>query len=350
MNSPINYWKYEKGKKIMKDREIVVEDLVKSYPGKVKVTAVDGISFRVDEGKIFGFLGPNGAGKSTTIKILTTLALPTSGRVYVGGFDTVSQASEVRRVAGVALQEVGIDPLMKSMELLVLQGRLFGASKDEATGRAKELLEVVQLSDAAERRVGTYSGGMRRRLDLAMALVHQPKVLFLDEPTTGLDPVSRRDVWREVRRLNSELGITIFLTTQYLEEADELADTVAIIVGGKIAAEGSPSTLKAAMGEESINLVFDTTETAQKGLSRLENMGNRIQLDREMVRIYMSKAAESIPTVINQLQNVGLSPISLTLTQPTLDDVFLQVTGQRLIAGEATKSKTSRKLERVEVN
>jgi ABC-2 type transport system ATP-binding protein len=268
----------------------------------------------------------------------------------VGGFDVVSQATDVRRVAGVALQEIGIDPLMKSMELLILQGRLFGASKSEATARARELLELVQLSDAVDRRVGTYSGGMRRRLDLAMALVHQPKVLFLDEPTTGLDPVSRRDVWREVRRLNREMGITIFLTTQYLEEADELADMVAIIVGGKIAAEGSPAKLKAAMGEESINLVFETPEIAEKGQSTLERMGDRIQLDRDTVRLYLSKAAGSIPAVINQLQKVGLSPITLTLTQPTLDDVFLQVTGQRLVASEATKTKSSRSLRRAEVN
>jgi ABC-2 type transport system ATP-binding protein len=332
----------------MNDSEIVVENLVKTYSGKV--TAVKGISFKVGAGKIFGFLGPNGAGKSTTIKILTTLALPTSGKSLVGGFDVVSQAAEVRRVAGVALQEIGIDPLMKSMELLVLQGRLFGAGKTEATTRARELLELVQLSDAVDRRVGTYSGGMRRRLDLALALVHQPKVLFLDEPTTGLDPVSRRDVWREVQRLNREMGITIFLTTQYLEEADELADTIAIIVDGKIATEGSPAKLKAAMGEESINLVFETPEIAEKGQSTLEGMGDRTQLDRDTVRLYLSKAAGSIPAVINQLQSVGLPPISLTLTQPTLDDVFLQVTGQRLVASEVGKPKSSRSSRRVEAN
>ncbi|MFZ2098695.1 MAG: ATP-binding cassette domain-containing protein [Anaerolineales bacterium] len=332
----------------MNDHEIVVEDLVKTYPGKVE--AIKGINFRVEDGKIFGFLGPNGAGKSTTIKILTTLALPTSGRANVGGFDVVSQASEVRRVAGVALQDIGIDPLMKSMELLVLQGRLFGASKSDAIARAHELLELVQLSDAANRRVGTYSGGMRRRLDLAMALVHQPKILFLDEPTTGLDPASRRDVWREVRRLNREMGITIFLTTQYLEEADELADTVAIIVDGKIATEGSPAKLKALMGEESINLVFETPEIAQKGQLALEQMGNRIQLDRDTVRLYLSQAAGSIPSVINTLQNAGLPPISLTLTQPTLDDVFLQVTGQRLVASEATPSQSARSQRQAEVN
>ena len=330
----------------MNDREIVVEELVKTYPGKVK--AVQGVNFCVEAGQIFGFLGPNGAGKSTTIKILTTLALPTSGRVTVGGYDVVSQATNVRRMAGVALQDVGIDPLMKSMELLVLQGRLYGASKTEATARAHELLELVQLSDAVSRRAGTYSGGMRRRLDLAMALVHQPKILFLDEPTTGLDPASRRDIWREVRRLNRELGITIFLTTQYLEEADKLADNVAIIVGGKIVAEGTPARLKASMGEESINLVFDSPDLAEKGRQSLERMGERIQLDRDTVRLYLSKAAGSIPAVINQLQGAGLTPISLTLTQPTLDDVFLQVTGQRLVASEVVQTKSTRAPQRAE--
>jgi ABC-2 type transport system ATP-binding protein len=324
----------------MEPREIIVENLVKTYPGNV--TAINGVSFKVDNGKIFGFLGPNGAGKSTTIKILTTLALPTSGKASVGGFDIISQASEVRRVAGVALQDIGIDPLMKSMELLVLQGRMFGATKSEAQRRARELLDLVQLSDATDRRVGTYSGGMRRRLDLALALVHQPKVLFLDEPTTGLDPASRRDVWREVRRLNRELGITIFLTTQYLEEADELADTVAIIVGGKIAVEGSPAKLKAGLGEESLNLVFETPEIALKGQSVMQQFSDRIQLDRDTVRLYLDKAAESIPAVISQLQQVALSPLSITLTQPTLDDVFLQVTGQRLVTVEAEKTKSSR--------
>ncbi len=323
----------------MGSREIVVENLVKNYPGNV--TAINDLSFRVDEGKIFGFLGPNGAGKSTTIKILTTLALPTSGKASVGGFDIASQASEVRRVAGVALQDIGIDPLMKPVELLVLQGRMFGASKSEAQARARELLDLLQLSGATDRRVGTYSGGMRRRLDLALALVHQPRVLFLDEPTTGLDPISRRDVWREVRRLNRELGITIFLTTQYLEEADELADTVAIIVGGKIAVEGSPARLKAALGEESLNLVFESPEIAQQSQSAVQQFSDRIQLDRDTVRLYLEQAAEAIPAVISQLQQVALSPLSITLTQPTLDDVFLQVTGQRLVAAEADKAKSS---------
>jgi ABC-2 type transport system ATP-binding protein len=321
----------------MVDRTIEVEDLVKHYPGDVR--AVDGVSFQVGAGSIFGFLGPNGAGKSTTVKILTTLALPTAGRAAVGGYDVVTQASDVRRIAGVALQDIGIDPLMKPMELLTLQGQLFGADRAHAVARAGELIELVGLTDAVDRRAGTYSGGMRRRLDLALALVHQPSVLFLDEPTTGLDPASRRDVWQEVRRLNQELGITVFLTTQYLEEADELADTVAIIVGGKIATEGSPARLKAALGGESINLLFDTRETAEKALDALQGTGDRLQLDRDVVRLYMAGAAEAIPAVINQLQQGGVTPISLTLTQPSLDDVFLQVTGQRLQVQDAPQAK-----------
>ena len=312
----------------MSDREIKVENLVKSYPGGV--TAVNDVSFSVTGGQIFGFLGPNGAGKSTTIKILTTLALPTSGRATVGGFDVVSQAGDVRRIAGVALQEIGLDPTMKSMEMLTLQGRLFGFNDRQAQTRAQELIELVKLTDAVDRRVGTYSGGMRRRLDLAVALVHEPDILFLDEPTTGLDPASRRDIWEEVRRLNRQLGMTIFLTTQYLEEADELADVIAIINDGKLAVQGSPNKLKAALGAESINLIFDSRELAEQAAGQLGDMTERIQVDRDAVRVYMEQAAQAIPSVVNRLQAAGLNPISLTLTQPTLDDVFLQVTGERL--------------------
>lgn len=312
----------------MSDRGIVVDELVKTYPGRVK--AVDGISFQVEAGGIFGFLGPNGAGKSTVIKILTTLALPTDGRAAVGGFDVVEEAEDVRRIAGVALQEIGIDPLMKPAELLMLQAQLFGAGRAQASQRAQQLLELVKLDQAGDRRAGTYSGGMRRRLDLAMALVHEPRILFLDEPTTGLDPASRRDIWDEVRRLNQELGITIFLTTQYLEEADQLADTVAIIDRGRLAIEGAPAKLKAAVGGESINLLFGSRETAQDALSELTGMGDHLQLDREAVRLYIEDAAQAIPAVVNRLQQAALEPVSLTLTQPTLDDVFLKVTGERL--------------------
>ncbi|MBC7872330.1 MAG: ATP-binding cassette domain-containing protein [Chitinophagaceae bacterium] len=307
--------------------EIIVENLTKYYEGDVK--AVDGVTFKVPPGEIFGFLGPNGAGKSTTISVLTTLALPTGGKATVGGYDVVSQAQQVRRVAGVALQEIGLDPLMKSVELLTIQGQLFGASRKDARNRAHELLEIVKLADVTNRTVGKYSGGMRRRLDLAMALVHEPDILFLDEPTTGLDPASRRDIWNEVRRLNSEKGMTIFLTTQYLEEADALTDRIAIINGGKIVVDGQPQALKAELGAESINVTFADISTVERARDLLASTVERTQLDRKTLRLYQPNAANAIPSVVSRLNDAGLHPVSLTLTQPTLDDVFLQVTGQR---------------------
>ena len=311
----------------MSNRDIIVEALEKSYPPDI--TAVAGISLAVPSGQIYGFLGPNGAGKSTTVKILTTLALPTAGRASVGGYDVVTQAGEVRRIAGVALQDVGLDPLMTAVELLTIQGRLFGINRTDAQARARELLRLVRLEDAMDRRVETYSGGMKRRLDLALALVHEPQILFLDEPTTGLDPASRRDVWREVRRLN-ELGMTIFLTTQYLEEADELADNIGIIDGGKIVKSGSPAALKAELGKESLNLAFHDRETAEKAAVLLGPRADRTQLDRVTLRIYMEDVARAIPGIMEQLRAADMDPVSLTLTQPTLDDVFLQATGQAL--------------------
>ncbi|HRF96987.1 MAG TPA: ATP-binding cassette domain-containing protein [Aggregatilineales bacterium] len=311
----------------MSSRQIIVENLKKRYEGDFY--AVNDVSFLVNAGEIFGFLGPNGAGKSTTITMLTTLSLPTSGKAHVGGYDIVTQAQQVRRIAGVALQEIGLDPVMRSMELLVTQGQLFGMSRMDSIKRAKELLELVRLSEFTDRPVGKYSGGMRRRLDLAMALVHKPEILFLDEPTTGLDPASRRDVWTEVRRLNVQEGMTIFLTTQYLEEADELADRIAIINAGKIAIEGQPAELKAGLGAESINVTFGDNATVERARDALVNMVDRAQIDRKTLRLYLQNAAYAIPNVVNKLNELKLQPLSLTLTQPTLDDVFLQVTGQR---------------------
>lgn len=323
----------------MSNREIIVENLTKRYNGEI--LAVDDVSFKVESGSVFGFLGPNGAGKSTTIKILTTLALPTSGSAFVGGFDVIEEAAQVRRIAGVALQEIGLDPLMKPMEMLTLQGQLFGMDRSQAQARGGELLELVRLTEAADRRVSTFSGGMRRRLDLALALVHEPEILFLDEPTTGLDPASRRDVWEEVRRLNRSLGMTIFLTTQYLEEADELADVVAIINEGGIAKQGSPARLKAEIGSESINLAFEDRQEAEVARQQLSGMGESIQSDRDIVRLYVRRAAEAIPAVIYRLEQAEIRPISITLTQPSLDDVFLQVTGQRLQTKETPTSRAA---------
>ncbi len=326
----------------MSTREITAESLVKQFGD---FQAVKEVSFKVQSGEIFGFLGPNGAGKSTTVSMLTTLAAPTSGRATVGGYDVASQAEQVRRIAGVALQEVGIDPIMKSMELLTIQGQLFGLSRQTAKARAKELLELVKLADpeTMNRLVGKYSGGMRRRLDLALALVNEPSILFLDEPTTGLDPASRRDVWTEVRRLNEQLGVTIFLTTQYLEEADELADRIAIIDDGAIVAQGTPAELKAQIGTESINVAFHQAEDTEKASAVLADMVTSTQADGSVLRLYMNHAAAAVPAVVNRLQSEGLEMASLTLTQPTLDDVFLSVTGKRLlIADDKAKQPRSR--------
>jgi ABC-2 type transport system ATP-binding protein len=327
----------------MSNREINAENLVKRYGD---FAAVNDVSFKVGSGEIFGFLGPNGAGKSTTVSMLTTRTLPTQGKAIVGGFDVERHSADVRRLAGVALQEIGLDPLMKSMELLTIQCQLFGMSRKAAVERAHHLLEVVKLTDTTttQRPVGKYSGGMRRRLDLAMALAHEPAILFLDEPTTGLDPMSRRDIWTEVRRLNRELGITIFLTTQYLEEADQLADHIAIITNGVIAAEGKPNDLKAQMGGDAINLSFGDGATVERARAELSDMATRTQIDRDILRLYLANAAAAVPAVVNRLQEAGIPPLSLSLTQPTLDDVFLKVTGQRFSsdekdAGEKTAGK-----------
>jgi ABC-2 type transport system ATP-binding protein len=227
------------------DAAVRAEALVKHYDD---VEAVRGVDLRVAAGEVFGFLGPNGAGKSTTVRMLTTLLTITSGSAQVAGIDVAGDPDGVRHRIGVALQEAGLDPRQTGRELLVLQAQLFGLSKDDALTRAEELLELVELEDAADRRIKGYSGGMKRRLDLASALVHRPEVLFLDEPTTGLDPASRLTVWDEVRRIN-ERGTTVFLTTQYLEEADQLCDRLAIIDDGLIVREGTPAELKADLRE-----------------------------------------------------------------------------------------------------
>jgi ABC-2 type transport system ATP-binding protein len=231
---------------------------VKTYRGRSgTVEAVRGVDLRVERGEIFGFLGPNGAGKSTTVKMLTTLLSITAGSAHVAGVDVAREPDSVRRRIGVALQEAGLDPRQTGRELLLLQARLFGLSAPAAAARAEELLELVELTDAADRRIKSYSGGMKRRLDLASALVHEPDVLFLDEPTTGLDPASRVTVWEEVRRIN-ERGTTVFLTTQYLEEADQLCDRLAIIDDGRIVREGTPAELKAELRER-LGLAHDVT-------------------------------------------------------------------------------------------
>lgn len=302
---------------------IEVESLVKTFED---VPAVDGISFSVKQGEIFAFLGPNGAGKSTAIQMLTTLIRPTSGSARVNGFDVVKQEKDVRLSIGVALQETGIDKVLTGRELLVLQGRLFKMTKREAEARAEELLSVVSLAEAADRKSGTYSGGMRRRLDLALTLVHRPIVLFLDEPTTGLDPASRIEIWKEVRRLNQEFGTTIFLTTQYLEEADELADRIAIIHHGKIVVEGTAEELKQTVGGESITLAFHTEAEAQAAAELFGQVATGPSLVFEL-RDY------TLTDVVRKLDEQGLQSERLTVKQPSLDDVFLKVTGESYEGG-----------------
>lgn len=293
-------------------------------------TAVDGIDLRIESGEIYGFLGPNGAGKSTTVRMLTTLLATSSGDAIVAGHSIVRDPDSVRLNIGVALQDAALDPKQTGRELLDMQGRLYGLSKAEREGRVESLLRLVDIGTAIDDYIRTYSGGMKRRLDLAAALVHQPRVLFLDEPTTGLDPVSRSKVWDEVRFLNRELGMTIFLTTQYLEEADELADRVAIIDRGRIVAEGTPTELKRSIGQDVIVArVADVDEdtvraiAAISGVTHVETRGDELVVSAE-------NGAAAISPVAVALSAAGVRVVDLTLRTPSLDDVFLQATGNRM--------------------
>jgi ABC-2 type transport system ATP-binding protein len=293
-----------------------------------EVRAVDGVDLTVSAGEIFGFLGPNGAGKSTTVRMLCTLLAPTGGSARVAGFDVATQAGEVRRRIGVALQDSAIDPLMSGRELLRLQGVLHGISTRAAKDRGDDLLERVGLTGAADRRVGTYSGGMRRRLDLALALVHEPEVLFLDEPTTGLDPTSRLALWEEVRKLNNE-GTTVFLTTQYLEEADQLAGRVAIIDGGRIVREGSPAELRAAVGAPTlrVDVAPEDRDTAKTVLIR---HGEDRSTDDGRIAIGLRDGTSGMTAAIRELDEAAIVIHHLELDEPSLDDVFAEATGRRL--------------------
>jgi ABC-2 type transport system ATP-binding protein len=305
---------------------IEAEGLVRRFGDLV---AVDHVDLRVDDGEIFGFLGPNGAGKSTTTRMLTTLLKPTEGRARVAGFDVVKEAGKVRRVIGVALQDAAIDPLMTGNELLKLQSVLHGIPRAAAKRRCGELLERVGLTAAGDRRVGQYSGGMRRRLDLALSLVHEPQVLFLDEPTTGLDPMSRVALWEEVRSLNTEHGTTVLLTTQYLEEADALAGRIAIIDDGKIVREGTPSELKAKVGSPTL-LVEVGAEQVLKATAVLERFGDMRPSRAGVVAIGLSGGAAVIPQVARALDDALITLVGFELHNPSLDDVFADATGHRL--------------------
>ena len=309
---------------------IEVEALERTFSGDVR--AVAGVDLEVANGEIYAVLGPNGAGKTTTVRMLVTLLRPTGGRARVAGHDVVDEAAEVRRSIGVALQEAALDPLMTGRELIRLQATLHGLAREEGSRRAEALLDRVGLERAADRRVGTYSGGMRRRLDLASALVHEPEVLFLDEPTTGLDPVSRKAIWEEVAKLNAE-GTTVFLTTQYLEEADQLADRVGIIDAGRIVAEGTPATLKAEVGRPHIELGLaeDGHERAESVLSPL---GRLLPGKDGKVLVEVEAGAADVPKVVRALDDADILVESLDLVEPSLDDVFVAKTGYHLEGDE----------------
>jgi ABC-2 type transport system ATP-binding protein len=312
------------------NKPIEAEGLVRRFGDLV---AVDGVDLVVEQGEIFGFLGPNGAGKSTLVRMLTTLLRPSAGTARVAGHDVVSDAGAVRRSIGVALQDAAIDPLMTGRELVRLQAVLHGISRSEADRRGDVLLERVGLTGARDRRVGTYSGGMRRRLDLALSLIHEPTVLFLDEPTTGLDPTSRVALWDEVRRLNRE-GTTVFLTTQYLEEADELAGRIAIIDGGRIVREGDPEVLKEAVGAHTLEVTVGEgqRETAAGVLS---TFGEERAAKGTAIAIGLTGGPGGLSGALRALDDAGLTVEHVELDAPSLDDVFADATGRRLEGAEA---------------
>ena len=319
--------------------DIEVEGLVREF--KKGPRAVDGIDLRVEPGEIYGFLGPNGAGKSTTVLMLTTLLPPTAGTARVAGHDIVREGAAVRASIGAALQEAALDPLLTGSEHMKLQTTLQGVPKAERKRRGDELIERVGLSEAADRKVGGYSGGMRRRLDLALSLVHRPRILFLDEPTTGLDPQSRASLWEEVERLSREDGVTVFLTTQYLEEADALAARVGIIDTGRIVAEGTPAALKAEIGDPGLEVVPADTDRHHDMARVLEHFGDGecVHHEHGSIGVRLKGGDAALAGVVRALDAEGIGVASLQLHAPTLDDVFLAKTGRSLEgAGEDGES------------
>jgi ABC-2 type transport system ATP-binding protein len=315
------------------DAAVLTEDLRRTF-GDTR--AVDGVDLRVASGEIYGFLGPNGAGKSTLVRLLCTLLRPTGGRAEVAGHDVARHPERVRLQIGVALQDAALDDKQTGRELLRLQARLYGIHGHDADARLAEVLNLVDIGSAIDRRIGTYSGGMKRRLDLAAALIHNPEVLFLDEPTTGLDPTSRAMVWAEVRRLNRDLGMTIFLTTQYLEEADELAHRVGIIDHGRLVAEGTPEELKRSVGDDVIVVRLadeDQCRRAAAAVAAIPGVDGADGHGAEL-SIRARDGAAIVSPVAVALSAAGVSVRSLTLRTPSLDDVFLQLTGARIEENE----------------
>ena len=318
------------------DAILLVKDLKKTFDPDVR--AVDGISFYVKRGEVFGFLGPNGAGKSTTIKIITTLIRKTAGTVVVDGLDLDGEPAKIREIIGYAAQDVGVDDDLTGRENLRLQARFYHIPRTESEARVNLIIKTVGLEDAADRRAGTYSGGMRRRLDLAMALISKPKLLFLDEPTTGLDPQNRISVWNYIKSLNDQ-GMTIFLTTQYMEEADRLCDRLCIIDHGKIVAEGTPASLKAEIGADVIQIALKSDGTkkvqdlAREALRRIPEVQEVRNYDAG-VTVYAKNGPSLVPQIVRMLDDVGVQIAQLTLSAPSLDDVFLKHTGHQMRSEE----------------
>ena len=310
------------------DNGIEVDGLVREF--KKGPRAVDGIDLRVSPGEIYGFLGPNGAGKSTTVHMLTTLLPPTSGTARVAGHDIVAEGPAVRDAIGVALQEAALDPFLTAREHMRLQAGMHGIPRADARRLGDRLIARVGLSEAADRKVGGYSGGMRRRLDLALALVHGPRVLFLDEPTTGLDVQSRTALWDEVARLSGDEGVTVFLTTQYLEEADALADRVGIIDTGKLVAEGTPDALKAEIGRPTVEAAPVDPGEIESMRAVLDRFGSREPAARGHVAVRLAEGTVELADVVRALDSAGIKVRELEIHSPTLDDVFLEKTGRRL--------------------
>jgi ABC-2 type transport system ATP-binding protein len=317
---------------------IEVEGLVREFKNGPR--AVDGIDLRVEAGEIYGFLGPNGAGKSTTVLMLTTLLPPTAGTARVAGFDIVAEGPRVRASIGAALQEAALDPLLSGREHMRLQTALHGLPKGERAKRGQELLERVGLAQAADRKVGGYSGGMKRRLDLALALVHRPRILFLDEPTTGLDIQSRTALWDEVARLAAEDGVTVFLTTQYLEEADTLAARVGIIDHGKIVAEGTPAELKAEIGRPTVEAVPRDAGERERLATVLERFGAGTGASPGGAAARLEGGEAQLAEVVRALDSEGIAIERLQLHAPSLDDVFLAKTGRSLEGAEEEVEET----------
>ena len=308
---------------------IETKSLTKSFGD---VIAVNGISFSVKKGEIFGFLGPNGAGKSTTIMILTTLLKTTSGQALISGFDVMKNPKQVRENIGYVQQEITVDEYLTGRENLLLQAKLNHIPKNEIEKRIDEVLDLIELSDKQNKSVGTYSGGMRKRLDIAGGLLHRPKVLFLDEPTVGLDIQTRRKIWKYLKKIHDEYDMTIFLTTHYMEEADQLCDRIGIIDGGKIQVIDSPKNMKKAMGNEVISIVLEEGENHDSFLFELKKIEfvNKINEDGSKLTLFASNGTEVIPKIFQISSKLNIKIISISLTQPTLDDVFISYTGHEI--------------------